>query len=328
MLLSRTKCFFFFCFQEAAHLFSHPPTALRGCAVFLFLLVASGGWQADGYASQSDSRHVTGGSKLDNASCQACHAAAKKEISVTAAEGKKRTLHAVSEEKFSQSVHAKMLCVECHQEITDNTTPHKKNVSKKVGCVECHQNLWAATTEDIKKQGKSRLGVVVQNIEAYKKSFHARPNQDDPTRPNASCNDCHDTHAFNVPPLGSDARTAWHLTIPDTCGPKCHEEQFDTFKSSAHGKQVLEKHNPKGAVCTDCHTTHNIINTSSDPFKLNVTKVCGGCHVDNMKSYVDTYHGQVNTLGYAYTAKCYDCHGSHGILGRMTRPQKYMSITG
>jgi cytochrome b subunit of formate dehydrogenase len=32
-----------------------------------------------------------------------------------------------------------------------------------------------------------------------------------------------------------------------------------------------------------------------------------------LKSYKASYHGQVNTLGYAYTAKCFDCHGSHGI---------------
>ena len=31
------------------------------------------------------------------------------------------------------------------------------------------------------------------------------------------------------------------------------------------------------------------------------------------RSYTDTYHGQVSTLGYTYTAKCYDCHGSHKI---------------
>ena len=32
-----------------------------------------------------------------------------------------------------------------------------------------------------------------------------------------------------------------------------------------------------------------------------------------MKSYTSTYHGQVNTLGFAYTAKCFDCHGNHTI---------------
>ncbi len=30
-------------------------------------------------------------------------------------------------------------------------------------------------------------------------------------------------------------------------------------------------------------------------------------------TYRDTYHGQVNQLGYTYTAKCFDCHDSHEI---------------
>jgi cytochrome b subunit of formate dehydrogenase len=33
-----------------------------------------------------------------------------------------------------------------------------------------------------------------------------------------------------------------------------------------------------------------------------------------LASYKATYHGQISTLGYAYTAKCYNCHGSHEIL--------------
>ena len=41
--------------------------------------------------------------------------------------------------------------------------------------------------------------MVAQNIEAYRKSFHAKPNSDDKTKPNAACDNCHDTHAFNVP---------------------------------------------------------------------------------------------------------------------------------
>ena len=225
-----------------------------------------------------------------------------------------RPLHAIADDKYAQSVHAKMLCIDCHKEITDSAVPHKKDLTQKVGCVQCHQDLWATAKRENKTQEKPRLGVVVQNIEAYKKSFHARQNQDDPTQVNATCNDCHDTHTFNVPPKDSAERTAWHLTIPDTCGPKCHTEQFEAYEPSVHGKHVLEKHNPNGAVCTDCHTTHDIINTSLDPFKMDVTQVCGGCHKENLKSYTDTYHGQVNSLGYAYTAKCYDCHGSHGIM--------------
>ena len=81
-----------------------------------------------------------------------------------------------------------------------------------------------------------------------------------------------------------------------------------------HGKKVLDDHNPKAAVCTDCHTAHNIANTSKEEFKTSIAENCGNCHPANLKSYRSTYHGQVNKLGYGYTAKCYDCHGSHGIL--------------
>ena len=44
-----------------------------------------------------------------------------------------------------------------------------------------------------------------------------------------------------------------------------------------------------------------------------ITKNCGNCHDENLKCYTETYHGQVNLLGFAYTAKCFDCHGSHAI---------------
>ncbi len=145
-------------------------------------------------------------------------------------------------------------------------------------------------------------------------TYHARQNVDDPSRVNASCDDCHDTHSFNVPPMGSQARTAWHLTIPNTCGEKCHTDQLEEYATSVHGKKVLEEHSAKAAVCTDCHTSHGITNTSIETFKLGIVQACGGCHKENLKSYSETFHGQINTLGYGYTAKCYNCHGSHGIL--------------
>ena len=50
-----------------------------------------------------------------------------------------------------------------------------------------------------------------------------------------------------------------------------------------------------------------------DSTRLVITRNCGNCHADSLKSYTQTYHGQVNTLGYAYTAKCFDCHGNHSI---------------
>jgi hypothetical protein len=58
---------------------------------------------------------------------------------------------------------------------------------------------------------------------------------------------------------------------------------------------------------------HAVADPGKDAAKLVITANCGGCHNEWLKSYVESYHGQVNTLGYAYTAKCFDCHGSHAI---------------
>ncbi len=249
----------------------------------------------------------------DNGPCLKCHNG-NKEIKVAGADGDMRALHSVKKLAFAKSVHAGLQCVACHQGIKDANKPHSKAESASLDCVQCHTKLWEEAKQNKQTNEKPRLGVVMNNIEAYKKTFHALPNKDEPNRVNASCDDCHDTHSFNVPPAGSPDRTSWHLTIPNTCGEKCHTDELEEYATSVHGVKVLEEHNPKAAVCTDCHTSHGITNTSGESFKLDIVHACGGCHKDNLKSYSETFHGQVNALGYGYTAKCYNCHGSHGIL--------------
>ncbi|MCE9639807.1 MAG: cytochrome C [Betaproteobacteria bacterium] len=96
------------------------------------------------------------------------------------------------------------------------------------------------------------------------------------------------------------------------CGT-CHSAQKTEYLASVHGQEAVGKGNPKAATCTSCHTAHEIASPKTDAVKLAITKTCGGCHAENLKSYADTYHGQINALGYSYTAKCFDCHGSHGI---------------
>jgi cytochrome b subunit of formate dehydrogenase len=251
--------------------------------------------------------------KLDNATCQTCHDGKKGKLEVPKADGEKRALHAVNTDKYGKSVHAKMECVACHKEIIDNVTPHQKVAgAPKVDCAQCHLDLWEAAKKDNKTAEKPRLGIVAENVAAYKKSFHAKPNKDEPTKLNAICSDCHNVHTFDVPPRGTQERKEWHLTVPDICG-KCHEDHLEDWTGSAHGREATEKKNVKTAVCSDCHTTHDIIGSSTDKAKLSITASCGDCHKDAYESYKASYHGQVNRLGYAYTAKCADCHGSHAI---------------
>jgi cytochrome b subunit of formate dehydrogenase len=250
-------------------------------------------------------------SKLDNATCLTCHDGRKKLMALPSADGKIRPLLSIHADKYTKGIHGDMTCVACHREIADNKAPHKKLAAPKPNCVTCHEELWEKVKKEDLTKEKTRLGVVVQNIEAYKKSFHARPKNE--TSVKAYCDDCHDTHYFHVPPRGTSKRTEWHLTVPNVCG-KCHSEVVEEYETSVHGKEVMEKHNPKAAVCTDCHTTHSIAKTTDDATMLLIVENCGGCHKENLASYRDTYHGQVDKLGYTYTAKCFDCHGSHTIM--------------
>jgi len=95
------------------------------------------------------------------------------------------------------------------------------------------------------------------------------------------------------------------------CGT-CHADQKKEYLTSVHGQEQA-KGNTKAATCVSCHTNHAVMSPKTDAVKLAIVERCGTCHAENYKSYQDTYHGQVTSLGFAYTAKCFDCHGNHGI---------------
>jgi len=179
-----------------------------------------------------------------------------------------------------------------------------------VSCVECHESQWKSAQLEGRDKEAARMGTVVQQIDRYMKSIHARPSREDQSRTNATCYNCHDAHY--VFPAGSEGRTEWRLNLPNTCG-KCHAKQREEYAKSVHGKAVLEDKNAYAAVCSDCHSTHDVESPAKTSAKLAIVQNCGNCHTESLKTYTGTYHGQVGTLGFAYTAKCYDCHGSHEI---------------
>jgi cytochrome b subunit of formate dehydrogenase len=252
-------------------------------------------------------------SELDDASCLSCHENNRQPIQVPDEENEeeKRPLRAISQSSFQKGVHGEMTCIECHQNIVDSKSEHKKSTLPDPDCSSCHIDLWEGFMEKDLATEMQRMGVVIENIEAFKKSYHAKPAK---VGLKASCDDCHHSHDFNVPPRGTLKRTDWHLTIHKVC-VDCHEDSIEEYENSTHGKEVLQEQNLKAAVCIDCHSSHAITRTSRDPFQIAVTKRCGNCHQENFETYRGTYHGQINTLGYSHTAKCYDCHGSHEILG-------------
>ena len=215
----------------------------------------------------------------------------------------------VKHEELGASVHGDHRCTDCH--VTIDRVPHRVAPKVAVGCVECHEQTLrqrkAEPNGDIE-----RLEVVNTQIDAYMDSIHALPNKIDQARTNATCYDCHEAH--NVGELGSIQRKEKRLKNPEVCG-RCHEKELEEYRGSDHGKAVLEKGESESAVCSDCHTTHDIASPETDAAKRAITKNCGDCHEDAQRTYFESYHGQVHRLGYTNTAKCHDCHGSHGVKG-------------
>ena len=285
------------------------PSPRRASALIAIVCSAILAWLG-GPATQA----VRAAEDLSNATCLSCHDGKKEKLETKDAEGESRPLLVIAPAKYADSVHAKMECVACHKEIVDARAPHQKVDTPAPDCVQCHTDLWAAAQKEGQAKAKPRLRVVVENIEAYKSSAHAKASKGE-KQPRAVCKDCHDTHFFDVPPAGSEARKGpWRLEVPERCAEKCHDDSLEDWSESVHGVLVTEKDDPKGAICIDCHTSHAIQGTGSKAFKLSIKGGCGSCHEQNLGSYADTYHGKVNELGYSYTAKCHDCHGSHNML--------------
>jgi RNase P subunit RPR2 len=285
-------------------------------------IVALAGLVATLPASAADAETAAPATRqgLDNATCQTCHDGKKGKLEGKKADGKARDLHQIDSAKFGKSVHAQMQCVACHTEITDAKAHHSIDPrAKKPDCISCHESLWAKAKNTPQAAKIPRLKEVVDNVEEYKKSFHAKVNADDETRSNASCNDCHEVHAFNIPAKGTEAHKEWRANTPKACGTACHEDQLDEFADSIHGTQ-LDEGNMNAAVCSDCHTAHSVGNTSAVTFKQKVTETCGDCHDKEFQSYERTDHGKAAAKTGGDIIRCANCHGSHAIVLRTKLP--------
>lgn len=242
---------------------------------------------------------------LANDRCLRCHADHEEKDTVRP-DGSVHNIF-IDVPKLEHSVHGKVSCVGCHSDVTK--LPHAKPLSLSIGCIDCHQQ----TLDELKTAADpkmERLKVVIRQTEDYLHSAHARPSSKNQARVNAACHDCHKGHDISAP--GTQQRKESRLANHEVCGA-CHEKQKTDYLGSVHGKAIVDKKDEKSAVCSDCHNMHAIGSPKSDPMKLSLTENCGSCHKDAERTYLMSYHGQVNTLGYTNTAKCYDCHGGHNI---------------
>jgi hypothetical protein len=214
-------------------------------------------------------------------------------------------VHAESRRTSSSSVAA--ACKDCHgtHEIRTSKDPESStyHLNLPATCGRCHGN------PEIIRKGRIAIGNVVAQ---FQDSIHGQALARSGLLSAPNCSDCHGFH--DIRRKSDAASRVFRAAVPETCG-KCHEGISRRYTAGVHG-QELSKGNPEAPVCVTCHTAHGIQRVEAGSWRLQVVKECGTCHKQSIRTYRDTFHGQVTQLGFVRVATCADCHGAHDIYPR------------
>jgi hypothetical protein len=252
----------------------------------------------------------------------------------------------VSHTRPCAAIKNKVDCTKCHEAvgqdyaISTHGQMHAKNDPNAPFCTECHgthkvlgkndrsspifstnvPTLCARCHREGEKAAIRYTGTDRDIIQNYTESIHGKGLLQSGLTVTATCTSCHTAH--RELPKTDPRSSVYPKNIPDTCG-QCHNGIEKQFENSVHSASVTHTDLPL-PVCNDCHSAHTIQRTDITGFKLEIMTKCGRCHKDQADTYFDTYHGKVSRLGYAKTAKCYDCHGAHDIL-KVSDPRSHLS---
>ncbi len=108
----------------------------------------------------------------------------------------------------------------------------------------------------------------------------------------------------------------------------CHQAEYEQYKTSIHGVDVMNREESDPPFCTDCHGSHYILPASDERAwtnPANVPATCLKCHAeatiqqrfgltkDVGGTFKESFHGMRSEIGSKSVAVCTSCHGSHDI---------------
>ncbi|MFH1372864.1 MAG: hypothetical protein ABII79_03605 [bacterium] len=256
----------------------------------------------------------------------------------------------VALDRFQASVHGEMECVDCHLDLADaEDYPHDEELAP-VDCSQCHDDVFAvhdrsahsrtANCEDCHGyhnvvspadsdvgEGGVNCGKCHREIAAeYDRSLHGRAvHTGAPLAPR--CWDCHGAH--NIAGDRAVASSITRFNIPFLCG-NCHKEGTDVtrkydihedsillhYSQSIHGYGLYTQGLIVTAVCTDCHTAHNVrdhTDPESSIHRGNVATTCLKCHGLIEKVHRKVIRGELWQKEPHKIPACVDCHSPHRI---------------
>ena len=232
--------------------------------------------------------------KLARVDCASCHDDAVKQY--------RQSAHAAARAGGSDVA---ATCASCHgmHDIKGAKDPQSRTYHLNVAatCASCHGN------KDVIAKGHIAAGDVAT---PFADSIHGRALSRSGLVVAPTCSDCHGPH--DIRKKSDPASRVARANVPATCGA-CHEGIAHQFGSGIHAA-MLKSGNDGAPACQTCHTAHAIQHADNPEWQLTVVNQCGTCHIDKLKTYRDTFHGQVTSLGFRAVAACADCHGNHQIL--------------
>ena len=235
----------------------------------------------------------------DDEICRDCHS----DPTLTTEKNGKVIQLFINSNRFKNSAHGENGCISCHDDIDEEDLPHDSPL-KKVECQNCHES----------------------EAEAYTASLHGKAFlRRDPFAP--SCFDCHGSH-YVKPPTDPTSPT-YVINIPITCG-RCHKEGSEMVKRhnipekdiiqnysmSIHGEGLFKRGLTVTAVCTNCHTPHNVLphtNAKSSIHRDNIAKTCMQCHSQIEQVPLKVIRGELWEKQPNLIPACIDCHSPHKI---------------
>ncbi len=217
----------------------------------------------------------------------------------------------VPSERFRDSNHRQLNCIECHTAGFDNYPHPDKAKQQSLYCVDCHE------------ENPELIPIHFSEIEReFKASVHFQRMPED-----FSCFSCHDAHYFKASRTGS-ASDPNRFPNKERC-LSCHpDEDFEVGGMQRDISQMVAYDNH---ICLSCHAVPSRIADlkSSDPPDINSShdwlpnvamhweKVrCIDCHL----STSDNYLHEILTADQA-VKHCEDCHSANSIL--LTKLYKY-----
>ncbi|MCP4899150.1 MAG: hypothetical protein GY906_19450 [bacterium] len=246
------------------------------------------------------------------------------------------TSHAVrAATDASSSVHpdnANSLCGSCHRSEGAAAARGAHNGSGSASCVNCHSGHQVTSPKTDTLQIETCGECHQSQAEEHGRSLHGRAAaRGDDLAP--TCVTCHGDHEV-LPKIDPHSRTST-TNVPVLCGT-CHHEGsevslqhdipqnriLENYSQSIHGEGLFRKGLTVTAVCTSCHTSHEILehtDPSSSIHHDNVATTCTACHSRIEEVHVKVIEGRLWEEEPHKIPSCADCHSPHKIRQRTLR---------